>query len=155
MFDKFLETTCLNQGRIIVSGVNGSVSFTKLFTSSNIPMHTITVLSHWFRTCGQFMHGLRWFRRYVSVQIYKKCKRNRDQMPGARAALEFECLATNDSISGFTISGFSSCKILHKYNKKNKKKNRGLLHWRERGETWGQWPASGRTTNSSTASKSP
>lgn len=55
-------------------------------------------------------------------------------MPGARAALEFECLATNDSISGFTISGFSSCKILHKYNKKNKKKNRGLLHWREREE---------------------
>ena len=74
-------------------------------------------------------------------------------MPGARAAFEFECLATNDSISGFTISGFSSCKILQKYNEK-KKKNRGLLTG-ERRETWGQWPASGRTTNSSTASKSP
>lgn len=32
-------------------------------------------------------------------------------MPGARAVLDFEYLKTNDSISGLTISGFSSYKI--------------------------------------------
>lgn len=42
-------------------------------------------------------------------------------MSRARAVLDLECLATNDSISGFTISGFSSYKLfLQKYNKKSK-----------------------------------
>lgn len=41
--------------------------------------------------------------------LYKNVVRS--NMSGSMDVLDVQCLATNDSISGFTISGFSSCKF--------------------------------------------
>lgn len=81
--------------------------------SINICTHTITVLSLMKNLTRLFMHNSVFvqdcrFTRCVSVQIYKKLQRLN---VWGMDVLNFQCLATNDLISEFTISGFSSCKF--------------------------------------------